>query len=132
MIIVDSSIWISYFNGVQSSHTNLLDNLLGQDLVGIGDLILTEVLQGFRIDKDYEIAKSLLLALPVYEFTGKKIAIKSAENYRRLREQGITVRKTIDVIIATFCIENDLPLLHADKDFQHFSEHLNLKAIEVS
>ena len=132
MIIVDSSIWISYFNGVQSSHTNLLDNILGQDLVGIGDLILTEVLQGFRIDKDYEIAKRLLLALPVYDFTGTDIAIKSAENYRRLREQGITVRKTIDVIIATFCIENDLPLLHADRDFQYFSEHLNLKVIEVS
>lgn len=126
MILVDSSVWIGYFNGTTSPETDRLDSLLGLEPVGLGDLILTEVLQGFRQDKDYRTAKGLLTSLTVYELLGKDLAVKSAENYRALRKRGITVRKTTDVVIATFCIENTMPLLHADRDFLPFVEHLGL------
>ena len=126
MIMVDSSVWIDYFNGHDTCETKQLDRLLGIEPIAISDLILTEVLQGFRNDKDYEIAKDLLNSLTIFELLGEKMAIKSADNYRRLRKQGITIRKTIDVIIASFCIENNLPLLFSDKDFIPFVQHLNL------
>jgi predicted nucleic acid-binding protein len=126
MIIVDSSVWIDYFNGKDIPEVAKLDQLLGQELLGVGDLILTEVLQGFRQDKDYQTAKQLLTSLTVFEMLGTEMAIKSAENFRTLRKQGITVRKTIDVIIATFCIENGHSLLFADRDFDPFVEHLGL------
>jgi predicted nucleic acid-binding protein len=126
MIIVDSSVWIDYFNGKDIPAVAKLDQLLGQELLGIGDLILTEVLQGFRQDKEYQTAKQLLTSLTVFEMLGAEIAIKSAENFRTLRKQGITVRKTIDVMIATFCIENGHSLLFADRDFDPFVEHLGL------
>ncbi len=129
MILVDSSVWIGYFNGDRSPQTNKLDELLGQEPVALGDLILTEVLQGFRIDKDYKAAKTLLTSLTVYDLLGENMAIKSAENFRMLRKKGITIRKTVDVIIATFCIENDFQLLHSDKDFDPLSMHLNLRSI---
>jgi predicted nucleic acid-binding protein len=129
MIIVDSSVWIDFFNGVGTTEVERLDALLGQEAIGIGDLILTEVLQGFRHDKDYKIAKELLTSLDIFNFVDESIAIKSADNFRLLRRAGITVRKTIDVIIATFCIENDFILLHSDKDFKPFSLHLNLRAL---
>jgi predicted nucleic acid-binding protein len=129
MIIVDSSVWIDYFNGSTTSEVERLDALLGQEPVGIGDLVLIEVLQGFRHDKDYVIAKELLTSLDIYNFLDESIAIKSADNFRLLRRMGITVRKTIDVIIATFCIENELVLLHSDRDFNPFTTHLNLRAI---
>lgn len=128
MIIVDSGVWIAYFNGNISPESECLDVLLSREPVGLGDLILTEVLQGFRLDKDYETAKELLTSLDVYKLLGSELAIKSAENYRALRKQGVTIRKTIDVIIATFCIENDFALLHSDKDFQPFVTHLNLRS----
>ncbi len=129
MIIVDSSVWIDYFNDSTTSEVERLDALLGQEPVGIGDLVLIEVLQGFRHDKDYVIAKELLTSLDIYNFLDESIAIKSADNFRLLRRMGITVRKTIDVIIATFCIENELVLLHSDRDFNPFTTHLNLRAI---
>ncbi len=117
MIIVDSSVWIDYFNGVVTFQTNTLDDLLSRQLIAIGDLILTEVLQGFRDDKDYQIALQLLQSLYCYEMVNKTLALKAAQNYRILRKQGMTIRKTIDVFIATFCIENNCHLLHSDKDF---------------
>lgn len=126
MIIVDSSVWIDYFNGQDTRETTQLDSLLGIEPIAVGDLILTEVLQGFRDDEDYEIAKDLFSSLIVFELLGEKMALKSADNYRTLRKQGITIRKTVDVIIATFCIENDLPLLFSDKDFILFVQRLNL------
>ncbi|MCX7100822.1 MAG: PIN domain nuclease [Methylobacter sp.] len=94
-----------------------------------GDLILAEVLQGFRKDQDYEAAKNLLCSLPVHAMLGMNLSLKSAENFRSLRKQGITVRKTIDTMIATYCIENDLSLLHSDKDFQPFQQHLGLQTM---
>jgi len=129
MIVVDSSVWIDYFNGKITKQTNLLDFFLGNELVVIGDLIMTEVLQGFQSDKDFKKARQLLGSLIFKEMLGKDLAIKSAENYRRLRKKGVTVRKTIDVIIATFCIFSDLPLLHSDRDFNPMEKHLNLKVI---
>lgn len=128
MIIVDSSVWIDYFNGVITSQTNTLDDLLSRQPIAIGDLILTEVLQGFRDDKDYEIALQLLQSLHCHEMVNKTLALKAAQNYRTLRKQGITIRKTIDVFIATFCIENNCHLLHSDKDFDRMLG-LGLKTI---
>ena len=129
MIVVDSSVWIDYFTGKDTPAADRLDALLAEDLVAIGDLMLTEVLQGFRADKDYRKAKELLLSLDVLNILDTNIALKSAENFRKLRKKGITVRKTIDAIIATYCIENELPLLHSDRDFDPFHEHLNLRPV---
>ncbi len=127
MVLVDSSVWIAYFNGTITPETERLDYLLSQEPVGLGDLILTEVLQGFRLDKDYRTAKKLLTSLTIYDLLGQDAAIHAAENYRILRKRGITVRKTADVIIASFCIQHNFQLLHADKDFLPFVEHLNLQ-----
>ncbi len=128
MVLVDSSVWIAYFNGAITPETERLDALLGQEPVGLGDLILAEVLQGFRLDKDYRTAKELLTSLTIYDLLGKDLAIRAADNYRDLRKRGVTVRKTTDAIIATFCIEKDFALLHSDKDFLPFVTHLNLRA----
>ncbi|MCY7408425.1 MAG: PIN domain nuclease [Alkalinema sp. CAN_BIN05] len=128
MVIVDSSVWIDYFNGRDTAQTNKLDDLLSSEAVGLGDLILVEVLQGFREDKDYQIAKQLLTALTVFNLLGSDIAVKSANHFRSLRKRGVTVRKTADVVIATFCIENNYPLLFSDKDFIPFMNFLGLIA----
>ncbi|MCU7923787.1 MAG: PIN domain nuclease [Candidatus Thiodiazotropha sp. (ex Dulcina madagascariensis)] len=127
MTLVDSSVWIDYFNGRTTPETEHLDKLLGVEPVALGDLILTEVLQGFRLDKDYETAKQLLTSLSVFDLLGADMAIRCAENFRALRRKGVTIRKTIDVIIATYCIENSLPLLHCAKDFEPFHKHLLLR-----
>ena len=127
MIVVDSSVWIDYFTGNDSPEADHLDSLLGQELIAIGDLVLAEVLQGFRADKDFRKARDLLLSFHVVNMLDTTIALKSAANFRALRKLGLTVRKTVDSIIATYCIENRLPLLHSDKDFQPFHKHLNLK-----
>ena len=127
MILVDSSVWIQYFNGEVNPQTDYLDEILGVEPVGIGDLILLEVLQGFRSDLGYEKAKSLLMDLPVFEMLGKDQAVRTAENYRHLRKLGITVRKTIDTIIASYCISRGLPLLFTDRDFEPFVKYLDLK-----
>lgn len=126
MILVDSSVWIDYFSGLDSPEADKLDNILGIRPVAIGDLILTEVLQGFRQDKDYKAAREVFEDITIFDMLGEKMAIKSAENFRALRKKGITVRKTADVIIATFCIDQKLPLLFSDKDFKPFVKHLGL------
>jgi len=128
MILVDSSVWIDFFNGVDNIETNKLDEMLGLEEIATGDLIITEVLQGFRNDNDFKAAKNILTSLTVFEMLGEKLAIKSANNFRRLRKNGITIRKTPDVIIATFCIENKLPLLFSDKDFLPFVDYLKLRS----
>lgn len=128
MILVDSSVWIDYFSGTDTDQTDKLDTVLGVQPVAIGDLILTEVLQGFRLDKDYDIARSLLAELVLFEMLGERMAIRSAENFRKLRKKGVTIRKTADVIIASFCIDRKLPLLFSDKDFKPFVKHLGLQA----
>ena len=128
MILVDSSVWIDFFNGAQNAETDKLNEILGLEEVVIGDLILAEVLQGFRSDADYKAAKNVLTSLTVHDLPGKELAIKSANNFRKLRKKGITIRKTADVIIATYCIENKIPLLFTDKDFIPFVTNLRLKS----
>lgn len=129
MVLVDSSVWISFFNGEPTSESDRLDALLGEELICVGDLILAEVLQGFRQDQHFRQARDLLLSLEFIHLLGKSIALRSAQYYRRLRKDGITVRKTNDCIIATWCIEHSVPLLQADRDFLPFYEHLGLQLL---
>lgn len=127
MILVDSSVWIDYFRGISTPQTEKLDGLLGHELLAIGDLILTEVLQGFVSDKDFNKARKLLTSLEVIELGGQEVAVQAAKNFRTLRSKGITIRKTIDTVIATHCIENGYALLHSDRDFEPFVTHLDLR-----
>ncbi len=127
MILVDSSVWIDYFNGNPTWQTDLLDSYLSNVPIVMGDLVFTEVLQGFKSDKDFKTATTLLNVLPFRSMGGYQIAFQSAKNYRELRKRGITVRKTIDVIIATFCIIEGLTLLHDDRDFDPIALHFPLK-----
>lgn len=129
MMLVDTSVWIDYLNGVQSKHTDSLDTGIVEGIVVIGDLIFLEILQGIRDDRDYRKTKQTLMTLEQYELFGKGMAEKCAENYRALRKKGITVRKTTDVIIATFCIEQRIPLLFLDRDFIPFVDHLDLLSV---
>ncbi|MHB8138065.1 MAG: type II toxin-antitoxin system VapC family toxin [Smithellaceae bacterium] len=131
MILVDSSVWIDYFNGKKTSQTDWLDSSLGITPIVIGNLILTEVLQGFQNDKDFKIAKDLLLRIPFMSMGEQTLALESAMNYRLLRRKGVTVRKTIDVIIGTFCIHNQLTLVHCDRDFDPMVKYLGLKIIDI-
>jgi len=127
VILVDTSAWIDYFRGLDAAHTDLLDRELSQNRIATGDLILAEFLQGFREESAYEEAKGLMDTLEYFEMVGREVAIASAQNYRLLRKEGVTVRKTIDVMIATFCIANDLELLHNDRDFDHIQRKLGLR-----
>jgi predicted nucleic acid-binding protein len=126
MWIVDSSVWIDYFGGNVTPQTDLLHAALGRRSIALGDIILCEVLQGYRRHQDFEAARQALLQFPIYRVGGTEIALRSAENYRSLRHQGITVRKTIDCLIATFVIERGFTLLHNDRDFDPFEMHLGL------
>ncbi len=130
MIFVDSTVLIDYFNGKDNWQVEVLDSMLGKELVAIGDYVLIEVLQGFRNDKDYKNAKNILLTFPCFDIGGKEIAVQSAKNYRILRKSGITIRKIIDAMIATFCIVNKFTLLHNDRDFDPFEKHLKLKTLQ--
>ena len=127
MIMVDTSVWVDYFNGVESIQTGYLDQCLSEETVLIGDIILTEILQGFASDKDFEQAKKALDPLDCVRLGGKDLAIKAASNFRFLRSKGVTVRKTVDMLIGTWCIENDIELLHNDKDFGHIATVLSLQ-----
>ena len=128
MIFVDTSVWIDFFNGKDSAEVQMLDSALGTEAVAIGDLIALEILQGFKNDKDYKAAKEMMDSLTVYDLLGESAVYACAENYRALRKKGITIRKTADVIIATFCIENNFLLLFSDRDFLPFVEHLGLRS----
>jgi len=128
VILVDSSVWIDYFRGTSTPETETLDALLGTEPIATGDLILTEVLQGFVSDQDFNQAKKLLTSLEIVDLAGQTIAVQAAKNFRVLLAHGITVRKTIDTVIATRCIENRLPLLYSDRDFDPFVEHLGLRS----
>jgi hypothetical protein len=128
MIVVDSSVWIDYFGGKITPAAEKLDSLLGETPIAASDLMLVEVLQGFRTDSDFAQARDLLMSLTIVNMLNTSIALRSAVNFRTLRKKGVTVRKTIDTIIATYCIENSLALLYSDKDFQPFREHLKLQS----
>jgi hypothetical protein len=128
VILVDSSVWVDYFRGNPTPQAERLDELLEKEPVAIGDLILTEVLQGFRVEKDFNQARKLLTSLTVVDLCGHDIAIQAARNYRKLRALGVTIRKTIDTVIATRCIESGFTLLHSDRDFDPFVVHLGLRS----
>lgn len=128
MIFVDSSVWIDYFRGDGTPEADKLDRLLGDEPLATGDLVLTEVLQGFVSERDFNQAHALLSSLTLVEVCDRNTAVLAARNYRRLRALGITVRKTIDTLIATRCIEDDFALLYSDRDFHPFVEHLSLRS----
>jgi predicted nucleic acid-binding protein len=127
VILADTSIWIDYFNGTESIETDSLDSALNDGTVAMGDLIFLEILQGFRDDKEFSKAKKTLISLDQYELFGVHMVERCADNYRFLRKKGLTIRKTIDLIIATFCIENKIQLLFSDKDYGPFVEFLKLE-----
>ncbi len=129
MILVDSSVWIDYFKGAVTPQTETLDSLLGHEPLAIGDLILAEVLQGFASEREFNEARKMLTALRVVELGGQEIAVQAARNFRSLRKLGMTVRKTIDTVIATRCIESGYDLLHNDRDFDPFTKHLGLRVV---
>ena len=127
MIVADTSAWIDYFRGVSAPHTDILDLELSRNRIVTGDLIIAEFLQGFKEEREYQEAKRIMDSLEYRDFVGRELAIAASQNHRMLRRSGITVRKTIDVIIATFCIENDFELIHNDRDFDGIEEMLGLK-----
>ncbi len=129
MIIVDTSVWVDYFNGKLSEETDSLDTMLGNQEILLGDLILTEILQGFLEDRLFREAQNMLESFPVVAMLGIQFSIKSAVNYRTLRKRGVTVRKTIDVMIGTYCIEKHIPLLYSDRDFDPMVRHLGLQSV---
>jgi predicted nucleic acid-binding protein len=131
MIVVDTSVWIDYFNDRPTPEAAHLDSLLALEPLVVGDLILAEVLQGFRSDLDFRRALKLLSALEFQAMVGREIAVDSARNYRRLRARGVSVRKTIDVMIGTFCIRSGHQLLHADRDFDPMERYLGLRVVRV-
>ncbi len=126
MILVDSSVWIDYFRDARTQQVEKLDQLLVQQPPLIGDLIFAEILQGCDTDRDFAKAKFALDHLEMIHICGGAIAVQAAQNYRALRRRGITVRKTIDTLIATRCIVDGIPLLYSDRDFDPFVEHLGL------
>ena len=129
MIVVDTSAWIDYFNGVPATHAEFLDELLGKRVLAVGDMILAELLQGFATEQDAKRALSLLESLAFLEMAGRDVAIQSAANYRRLRRRGVTVRKTTDMLIGTYCLMHDHEILHNDRDFDVLARHLGLKVL---
>ena len=128
MILVDSSVWVDYFRGVHTAEADKLDTLFGVEQVMTGDLILTEVLQGFIGEREVNQGRKLLASLPIIPLVGEEIAVQAARNFRKLRTLGITIRKTIDTLIATSCIEKEIALLYSNRDFDPFVQHLGLRS----
>ncbi|MCL4527909.1 MAG: PIN domain nuclease [Chloroflexi bacterium] len=129
MLVVDSTVWIDYFNGVDNLQTDYLHQIADKTPILIGDLILAEVLQGFRNDADFEKARRAFGKYIQVEIVTPELALQSARNYRMLRRKGVTVRKTIDSLIATYCIENKHDLLHNDSDFDGYEKHWGLRVV---
>lgn len=129
MVVVDTSVWVDYLNGVDSRGADRLDRLLGERILLIGDLILAELLRGFRSDAEARQALELFEPLEFVEMAGRDVAIESARNYRRLRNKGATVRKTMDMLIGTYCLMNGHELLHDDRDFDVMARHLGLRTL---
>lgn len=133
MVLVDSSVWIDFFRNKQTSQTDLMVTLLQADEeLALADVILLEVLQGFRSDKQVQTALEAFAEMPCFTVGGKALAIVAANNYRTMRQKGVTVRSTLDCLIATFCIENGFPLLHNDRDYDPFEQHLGLRVLRPS
>lgn len=132
MIVVDSSVWIDFLNGRDAAHVRRLRAILGTDEIIVGDLMLCEVLQGLQDERAAGEVEALLRRFEIVPMAGNAIAVLAARNFRSLRRRGITVRKTIDLLIGTWCIENRRPLLHNDSDFRPMARHLGLIEVAVS
>jgi predicted nucleic acid-binding protein len=130
VIVVDSSVWIDFLNGRETDESGMLKKILGTKQVGMPDLVLAEILQGTKSEWDFNRVLSILRSMTSIETGGQDVAIEAARNYRRLRSLGITVRKTIDTLIATRCIIDGHDLLYSDRDFDPFVEHLGLGVVE--
>jgi len=129
MVIVDTTVWVDYLNGISSAQTDWLDAELSRQRLGLTDLILCEVLQGVHGERQAADTRRELSKLEIFETGGVDFVVEAARNYRALRAQGRTVRKTIDCLIATFCIVNNYALLHNDQDFDAFEQHLGLQVV---
>ncbi len=132
MIIVDTTVWVDYLRGAHTSRTEWLETNLTTERLGLTDLILCEVLQGVGTDAQFDTVQEELLKFEIYESGTVELAIKAATNYRRLRAAGRTVRRTIDCLIATFCLMEGHTLLHNDRDFDPFEDVLGLKVVHPS
>lgn len=130
MILVDSSVWIDFFRNQATVQAEWLDRNLGVEGLLVGDLVLAEVLRGFRDDRGFDEARRMLGRLQQVSLCGEELAVEAARNYRLLRAKGVTVRGTIDVIIATRCLLDDLVLLHSDRDFDAFEAYLGLRSVD--
>lgn len=130
MILIDSSVWIDYFNGEVLPHTLKVDEVLGDQEIVMTDLVMTEILQGFRLLKDFEATLKVLDAFRFETSGGRDVAVQAARNFVYLRSIGFTVRKTVDTIIATKCIMSGFELLHNDRDFLPFENFLGLRTIK--
>lgn len=128
MILVDSSVWIDYFRGAATPESNRLDSLLGHASLVVGDVILAEVLQGFKTEREFRQALTLMNTLESIDVAGREVALAAARHYRTLRALGVTVRKTIDTLIATRCIVDGIALLYSDRDFDPFVAHLGMRS----
>lgn len=128
MILIDSSVWIDYFRGTSTPQTEMLEAVIGHEPVATGDLILTEILQGFRLERDFNHTRRLLTSFIMVDLGGQATAIQAAKNFRVLRALGITIRKTIDTVIATHFIQDNYLLLYSDRDFDPFVRHLGLRS----
>ena len=129
MVVVDTTVWIDYLAGSPNSHTLWVDQRLGVKRLGLTDLIFCEILQGVRSNVQFTYFKRDLEKLPVFNTGGRTLALAAAENYRFLRTRGITIRGTIDCLIATFCLVEGHQLLHRDRDFEPFETHLGLRVV---
>jgi len=128
LILVDTSVWIDYFRGVVTPEADKLDDLLGGGQLVIKNIILTEVLQGFISGREFNQGRKLLASLSFISLVDEYVAVQAARNFRTLRTLGITIRKTIDTLIATSCIEKQLSLLYSDRDFDPFVQHAGLRS----
>ena len=132
MIVVDTSVWIDFLNGKDALHVRRLRAALGTEEIFVGDLMLCEVLQGLDSERDARDVEALLRRFQIVPMAGDAIAVVAARNYRSLRRLGITIRKTIDLLIGTWCIENRVALLHNDSDFRPMVRHLGLIEVPVA
>ncbi len=131
MILVDSSVWIDYFRGTDTAQANILHALLGAEELAVGDLVVAEVLQGIDLEASAQEVERLLTSLTVFDLGGREAAVAATYNFRQLRRKGVTVRKTIDSLIATYCIRHGHSLLHNDRDFDPFEKHLGLRTVSA-
>jgi predicted nucleic acid-binding protein len=129
VILVDSSVWVDYFRGKGTAQTGLLDGLLDSQELSIGDLVFIEVLQGCKVDREFNEVRRLLGRLQLIALSGPDVVVEAAKNYRKLRALGVTVRGTVDVVLATRCIVSGHQLLHSDRDFDAFEKHLGLRCV---